>query len=231
MSAALFEFDNIAGGYGGSVVVRGVSGAVAAGRALCVTGRNGVGKTTLLKLLFGYLPLADGRVRWRGADATGAAPEALRARGLSYAPQERIVFDDLTVRENLTLMRKSRAVEAFAPYFAQFPVLGQRLSQRAGTLSGGERKILSLVRALAEDTALVLLDEPTEGVQQENIERMQALIAARKSAGTGFIVVEQNIGFAEAIADHVLVMDQGRAVFAAPMAEAGRERIMEFLKV
>lgn len=237
MTAPLFAFADIAGGYGSSIVIRGVGGGVAAGGVLGVTGRNGVGKSTLLKLLFGYLPTVAGRVTWRGGagghaeDITAAPPETRAGRGMSYAPQERVVFEALTVRENLTLMRRTRDTAPFAPYFERFPVLGQRLRQQAGSLSGGERKILSFVRTLAEESALVLLDEPTEGVQQENIERMQALVAARKASGTAFIVVEQNIGFIEAVADHVLVLDQGRAVLDAAMADAGRERILRHLAV
>ncbi len=231
MSDSLFVFDAMTGGYGGSTVVRGVTGAVERGRALCITGRNGVGKSTLLQMLFGYIGPSSGRVTWQGHDVTAEPPEERRARGMSYAPQERIVFDELTVRENLTLMRPSRDTVSLAPYFARFPVLGARLGQRAGTLSGGEKKILSLVRALSEDAALVLLDEPTEGVQQENIDRMQALVAARKAAGTAFLVVEQNIHFAEAVADRVLVMDQGRVVFDSPMLATNREQILAYLRV
>ncbi len=232
----LFAFSDIAGGYGSSTVIRGISGGVAAGRVLGITGRNGVGKSTLLKLLFGYLPAVAGRVRWHAPggheeDITAAPPETRAGRGMSYAPQERVVFEALTVRENLTLMRRTRDTAPFAPYFERFPVLGQRLRQQAGSLSGGERKILSFVRTLAEASALVLLDEPTEGVQQENIERMQALVAARKAAGTAFIVVEQNIGFIEAVADHVLVLDQGRAVLDAAMADTDRARILRHLAV
>jgi branched-chain amino acid transport system ATP-binding protein len=230
VSAALFAFEGLTGGYGGSTVVRGVAGAVERGQLLCITGRNGVGKSTLLKLLFGYLRPFAGHVSWRGEDVTALAPELRRSRGMSYAPQERIVFDELTVRENLTLMRTSRAVDRFASYFARFPVLGARLGQRAGTLSGGEKKILSLVRALAEESALVMLDEPTEGVQQENIDKMQAIIAAAKAGGTAFIAIEQNITFAQAVADRILVMDQGRVVFDSPMAATGREQIIGYLQ-
>ena len=139
-------------------------------------------------------------------------PSARRRAGMSYCPQERPVFDDLSVRDNLTLMRASRRLTPFRRYFDRFPILERRLNQHAGTLSGGEKKMLSFVRGLAEDQPVVLLDEPSEGVQWENILHMEALIAEKKAAGTAFIIVEQNLAFAERIADRYLVMDQGRVM-------------------
>ena len=122
------------------------------------------------------------------------------------------MFDDLSVRDNLVLMRKARDLAPFRRYFARFPILERRLTQHAGTLSGGEKKILSFVRGLVEGSPVVLLDEPSEGVQWENILHMADIIAEHKAAGTAFIVVEQNLAFAEHIADRYLVMDQGRTV-------------------
>src|SRR5678815_507262 len=107
---------------------------------------------------------------------------------MSYCPQERPVFDDLSVRDNLTLMRPERGLPAFAPLFARFPILAQRLGQHAGTLSGGEKKILSFVRGLAEAQPLLLLDEPSEGVQWENILHMVELLQAARSHGSSFVV-------------------------------------------
>ncbi|MGH8686746.1 MAG: ABC transporter ATP-binding protein [Burkholderiales bacterium] len=208
MSAPQFAFEDVCGGYGGSIVVRGVSGAVAAGEVLCVLGRNGVGKSTLLRLLHGFLPLARGRVRYAGRDLAGLDPARRAALGISFAPQERIVFEDLTVRENLSLMRAGRPPEALA----RFPRLAERLGQRAGTLSGGERKLLSLVRVLAEARPVALLDEPSEGVQAENVRAMAALIGERKAAGAAFVIVEQNLALVEAVADRYLILDQGRVV-------------------
>ena len=152
--------------------VRLMSGAVAAGEALCIVGRNGVGKSTLLKLLFGQLPCRAGSIRFEGRDVQAFEATARRSLGISYCPQERPVFDDLSVRDNLTLMRPDRRVDAFEPLFARFPVLGRRLAQHAGTLSGGEKKMLSFVRGFAEAQPLLLVDEPSEGVQWENIVHM-----------------------------------------------------------
>jgi branched-chain amino acid transport system ATP-binding protein len=231
-SAPRLEFTGVAGGYGEVVVVRGVDGAVAAGEVLCVIGRNGVGKSTLLKLLFGQLPCRDGSsVRFEGHDLDGVSSAQRRALGISYCPQERPVFDDLSVRDNLTLMRTDRSLDAFVPFFARFPILERRLDQHAGTLSGGEKKILSFVRGLSEAQPLLLLDEPSEGVQWENILHMEALIAEKKSAGAAMIVVEQNLAFAERIADRYLIMDQGRAMLEGSRSEIERSDVLAHLHV
>jgi branched-chain amino acid transport system ATP-binding protein len=124
-----------------------------------------------------------------------------------------------------------RTLAAFAPYFARFPVLERRLGQHAGTLSGGEKKILSFVRALSEDQPLTLLDEPSEGVQWENVLHMAEMIDEKKIAGSAFIVVEQNLAFAERIADRYLVMDQGRTVLEGDRSTIAREQILANLHV
>jgi branched-chain amino acid transport system ATP-binding protein len=224
-------FDNLAGGYGDVDVVRGVSGAVAAGEALCIVGRNGVGKSTLLKLLFGQLPCRAGSIRFEGRDVQAFEATARRSLGISYCPQERPVFDDLSVRDNLTLMRPDRRVDAFEPLFERFPVLGRRLAQHAGTLSGGEKKMLSFVRGFAEAQPLLLVDEPSEGVQWENIVHMAALVEEAKAAGRALVVVEQNLAFAERIADRYLVVDQGRVVLEGVAGEIDRERLLAHLHV
>ncbi len=226
----LFHFSGVRGGYDGSIVVRGIDGEVDRGEVLCVLGRNGVGKSTLLKLLYGYLP-GSGDVVFDGSPIDGLDPTDRSRLGIGYAPQERIVFDDLSVAENLTLMRKDRRLDHFAPYFERFPRLRERLTQLAGTLSGGERKLLSFMRVLAEDKPLMLLDEPSEGVQRENIEHMAALVAQRKQSGGGFILVEQNLELVAAVADRITVLDQGRSVLAGLAGETSRSAILEHLGV
>lgn len=230
MSARL-AFEGVVGGYGDAAVVRSVSGAVEAGEVLAVIGRNGVGKSTLMKLLFGQLACREGYVRFDGRPVERLEAAERRAIGISYCPQERPVFDDLSVRDNLTLMRPDRGLAAFAPLFARFPILERRLGQLAGTLSGGEKKILSFVRGLAEAQPVLLLDEPSEGVQWENVVHMAELIGAAKAGGTAFVVVEQNLAFAELVADRYLVMEQGRAVLDGRRAQVDRAELLRYLHV
>jgi urea transport system ATP-binding protein len=231
MTEPRLTFTQVTGGYGGALVVREVSGAVHPHEVLCVLGGNGVGKSTLLKLLFGYLPCRQGSVLLDGRPIDALDPSARRRAGLSYCPQEHPVFDDLSVRDNLTLMRPDREVAPFAASFVRFPVLGKRLEQHAGTLSGGEKKLLSFVRGLTEDQLVVLLDEPSEGVQWENIEHMATMIDEKKTGGTAMMVVEQNLAFAERIADRYLVMDQGRVVLEGPRATIERAQLLAHLHV
>ena len=227
----VLEFDGVYGGYGETVVVRGVSGRVGAGEVLGVMGRNGVGKSTLLKLLYGFLPLTEGAVRFRGAELGTLGPAQRSGSGIGYAPQERIVFDNLSVMENLLLMRRNSAESELRPYFERFPRLQERVSQHAGTLSGGERKLLSFTRVLSENKPLTLLDEPTEGVQHENVVHMAELVKASKAKGAAFVVVEQNMRFLEDVADNYLVLDQGREVLAGPKHEISRADLVRHLGV
>lgn len=231
MSVPRLDFDDLAGGYGTTEVVHGISGAAAAGQVLCIVGRNGVGKSSLIRMLSGHLPAWRGTVRLEGRAVTDLPPAGRRRLGISYCPQERPVFDDLTVRDNLILMRRDRSLDGFAPFIGRFPVLERRLDQQAGTMSGGEKKILSFARGLAEMTPLVLLDEPSEGVQWENILHMADLIRERRAAGTTFVVVEQNLAFAEHIADRYLVLDQGRVVLEGPRSAIDRAALLARLHV
>jgi urea transport system ATP-binding protein len=232
MSAApLFEIDHVSGGYGSGLVVRDVSLSVARGEAVCLLGRNGVGKSTLVKLACGLLKPESGIVRMAGAEITGQPPSDNRTAGLSYCPQERVVFDDLTVAENLTLMRANRRLDDFDSYFQVFPRLSERRRQHAGTLSGGEKKLLSFVRGLAEASPMVVIDEPTEGVQFENVVRMTDLIAARKREGTAFLIVEQNLTLVERVADRIVIMDHGEVVFSGDAADVARGEILAYLTV
>lgn len=231
MSEPLFEIDRLSGGYGSGLVVRAVSIAVGRGEAVCVLGRNGVGKSTLVKLACGFLRPESGTVKLAGRAIGGRVPSDNRGAGLSYCPQERVVFDDLTVAENLTLMRDDRRLDAFDRFFQVFPRLSERRRQHAGTLSGGEKKLLSFVRGLSEGADMVVIDEPTEGVQFENVVRMADLIQSHKQAGMSFLVVEQNLTLVERVADRIVIMDHGEVVHSGAAADIGRDDILSYLTV
>lgn len=231
MSSPLLRFDDVSGGYGATTVVRSISGIVEAGKTLCVLGRNGVGKTTLMRMLSGHLPAASGSVAFAGVDIGADPPHRRRQHGMIYCPQDRPVFDNLTVKDNLTLSMGDATLERYAPFFTAFPILERRLRQLAGTLSGGERKILSFVRGLSEDGPLLLLDEPSEGVQHENIDRMADFISQAKSAGRGLLIVEQNLAFALQVADAILVIDHGESVLEGAATDITQQEILTHMHV
>ena len=226
----VFGFTDVSGGYGAMTIVRRLSADVPQGCCLCILGRNGVGKTTLVKILSGHLACREGEINLGGRGVTDLSADRRRRVGLSYAMQERPVFDRLSVRDNLLLMLPPNSLGLYRAYFEAFPILERRLSQVAGTLSGGERKLLSFARAMAENGTVTILDEPSEGVQAENIEKMRDFILARKLAGACLVVVEQNLELAETIADAFIVMDQGRSVLQGQAGEIRREALLQHLE-
>ena len=213
MSDNVIQIEGVTGGYGDLIVVRDISFNVRAGETISITGRNGVGKTTFIKILSGSLPLSGGKIEFRGVNLSNMAEHKRFNLGISYAPQERIVFDDLSVEDNLTLHYQETDLDRYEDFFDKFPRLKERLKQRAGTLSGGEKKLLSFTRAVAEPTELVLLDEPTEGVQFDNINHMSQIISNECSKGRAFIVVDQNLSFLESITDAVHLIDHGEQIY------------------
>lgn len=230
-NGALFQFERLEGGYGDTIVLRGVNGTVREGEVLGVLGRNGVGKTTLLRLLTGCLRPSAGSVRWRGKALGDLPAHARRRAGIGYAPQEDLVFERLTVRDNLTLHRRERGLEAYDALFETFPRIAERLRQPAGQLSGGEKKLLSFCRVLAERTPLTLIDEPSEGVQQENQAHMIGHIRRRRDQGASFIIVEQNLDFLLATMQQVLVLDHGECSLAGPAYGIARATLESCLAV
>lgn len=231
MSPTLLKFDNLVSGYGDTMVLRNVSGAVTQGEVLGVLGRNGVGKTTLMKTLAGYIGPQSGSVVLDGRNINALAPQDRLRSGMAYAPQENVVFGELTVHENLWLHLDDKDESRYASCLEKFPRLVERMGQRSGLLSGGERKLLSFTRTMGLRAPLTLLDEPTEGVQPENIQRMADLVRARCSRGAAYVIVEQNLEFLLSVATSVLVMDHGQVLLDQSIACVSRDELEEYLMV
>jgi branched-chain amino acid transport system ATP-binding protein len=217
-NADLLEVDGLSAGYGRSQALFSVSLRVPARGAIAVLGRNGAGKSTLLKTLFGEVMPMAGAIRLAGTAVEAEPAERRVRRGLGYVPQEHAIFAKLTVRENLLLGAVRQPDRGGMDYVLDFfPKLAQRLPQTAGTLSGGERKMLAIARALLGRPRLLMLDEPTEGVWvgviEEIAERLKQL--AREMA---VILVEQHIELALDVAQHAYVMDRGHVALQGPAA-------------
>lgn len=216
---ALLEADGLCVHYGSSQALFDVSIKVPARGGVAILGRNGAGKTTLLKTLAGDLQPSTGSVRLDGADTTRMPTEMRVRRGLGHVPQEQAVFGGLTVKENLLLgaMADAKGMQRIDEMVQLFPRLGQRMSQRAGTLSGGERKMLSISRALLGNPYLIMLDEPTEGVWHEVVEEIAQRLEqlAQKIA---VLIVEQHVQLALRVSSYCYVMDRGRVALEGPSA-------------
>lgn len=234
MSAAL-EVSALSSGYGEALVLRDVALAVQPGEIFAMLGKNGMGKSTLLKTVMGFIPVRAGRVRLFGADRTGQAPHRIARSAVAYTPQEQALFQDLSVRDNLQLGLRDRShfEEDLARIGRAFPFLPTRLAQRAGTLSGGEQKMLLVARALMARPKLMLIDEITEGMQPSVIERLaEVLRGERDRAGTAMLLIEQNVQFALSVGDRYAVLKRGEIVDRGAVSEAGAaERITEHLSV
>ena len=219
--------------YGAAQAVRGVSLAAARGEVTCVLGRNGVGKTTLLRAVIGQQQVRAGSVSFEGEDITALAPHRRARRGIAYVPQGREIFPLLTVRENLetgfaALPRAKRSIPD--EVFALFPVLKDMLRRRGGDLSGGQQQQLAIARALVMRPKLIVLDEPTEGIQPSIIAEIGRTIDyLRRSGEIAILLVEQYFDFAKELADKFYVMDRGEIVLsgtAENMNEAAVRRLM-----
>jgi len=214
--------------YGGSHILRNLSFEVPAGKVTTLLGRNGVGKTTLLKTLMGLVPAAKGAVVFHDRDLTRAKPyERVRA-GIGYVPQGREIFPRLTVEENL-LMGARRVPERI---FEMFPVLKTMLGRRGGDLSGGQQQQLAIGRALALRPKLLILDEPTEGIQPSIIKDIERVIRALAVSGEmAILLVEQYYDFARSLADQYLVMERGEIVAQGRGADMERDGVKAMLAV
>jgi len=216
----LLEVDGLEAGYEDALVLRGVSLRADEDRLVAVIGPNGAGKSTLLKAVYGLVRLRGGTVRFDGRDVTGARADTLTRAGLNFVPQTDNVFPTLTIEENLhvaslLLPRRARR-RAVERQHELFPLLAERPRQRAGTLSGGQRKLVALARALVSGPRLLLLDEPSAGLSPRAMELVFEKLAEIKALGIGIVVVEQNARRALALADHAYVLDAGQNALEGP---------------
>ena len=220
--------------YGGSHILRGVSLTTRKGAITCVLGRNGVGKTTLLRSIMGVVPIRSGRILLDGEPIDGLAPEQRVARGIGYVPQGREIFGRLTVEENLRMGLASAPRGARVPehLFELFPVLRTMLARRGGDLSGGQQQQLAIARALAAGPRLLILDEPTEGIQPSIIKDIERVIRTLAAGGEmSILLVEQYYDFARALADDYVVMNRGEIVKRGTGAAMEEDKVREMVAI
>ncbi|MCJ2135973.1 ABC transporter ATP-binding protein [Methylobacterium sp. J-026] len=233
-ATAALALENVSSGYGAVSIVKDVSLAVRPGEIVALLGKNGMGKTTLLKTVLGMVALRGGGITIGGQALAGLTPAKLVALGVGYAPQEQPLFQDLSIRDNLRLAVPSDRMlpEALERLFGHFPFLKDRLAQRAGTLSGGEQKMLILGRALMLRPRLLLIDEISEGVQPSMVERLRGVLQAERDSGVSMLVVEQHVAFALGLADRYAVLKRGEIVDSGPAgAPEARARVIDHLAV
>jgi branched-chain amino acid transport system ATP-binding protein len=210
--------------YGRSHILFDVSFAVAPGETVCLMGRNGAGKTTTFRSLMGLTPPRQGKVLFKGQDCTGLAPHQMARRGLGFVPEDRRILGPFSVLENLELGRipARQGPWNLETVLAHFPSLASMRERLGGTLSGGEQQMLTIARALMGNPDLLVLDEPTEGLSPVIVGTLKDLVMALKAAHTTILLSEQNIRFAMAVSDRVVVIDKGHAVYAGTMEEFKR---------
>jgi urea transport system ATP-binding protein len=230
----MLEIDSVHVGYGRSIVLHGVSVAVPDDGVAAVMGHNGAGKSTLLRAVVGLLKPRSGAVRWRGEDIARLAPYERVARGMAYVPQGQQCFPHLTTAENLQLVAdgKARGKAAVAEVLDLFPALRGLLGRRAGLLSGGQRQQLAIARALITEPSLLLLDEPTEGIQPTVVAEIeQTILALTRRGGLSVLLVEQHVGFALRAADRYYVMESGRVTSTGAGGEEATAAVRQALTV
>ena len=220
---ALLAVDDLHARYGDSHVLRGVSMQVPAGVSVGLLGRNGMGKTTLIRTFMGYVPAAGGSVAWEGRTVTGAAPERMARLGIGYVPEGRGIFPNLSVRENLVMTARAgpdgRSDWTLARVLATFPRLAERLGHGGQQLSGGEQQMLSIGRALLTNPRLLVLDEATEGLAPLVVAEIWRTVSAIRQTGIATLIVDRNARAVLAHTDRAVVLEKGRIVLAGESAD------------
>ncbi len=221
--------------YGGSHTLWDVTLEVSPGSRMCLLGRNGMGKTTLLKCIMGLLPVSSGEMRFESTDLRKLGPEGRARLGIGYVPQGREIFPQLTVEENLRVglgVRKGGPKTIPPRIFELFPALKQMLRRRGGDLSGGQQQQLAIGRALVLEPKLLILDEPTEGIQPNIVHEIgDILLALNRDAGVTLLLVEQKLPFARRVASEFAILEKGRCVVRGPIARLTDDVVHEHLSV
>ncbi|VVB46868.1 High-affinity branched-chain amino acid transport ATP-binding protein BraG [Beijerinckiaceae bacterium RH AL1] len=233
MSEAILSIDGLHVAYGQSEVLHGLSLSVAKNEIVALMGRNGMGKTTLLKALMGLIPTKQGGVRVADAEIGGLKSYERVARGVAYVPQGRMVFSSMTVEENIeTGLGKAGKSSILEDIYTLFPVLKEMRKRRGGNLSGGQQQQLAIARALASAPKVLLLDEPTEGIQPSIIREMgRTLRRIRDERGLSILVSEQVLSFALDVADRVAVIENGEIVHNDARADIDEAKVAKYLSV
>jgi len=216
MEQPLLDVKDLHSSYGSGEILQGVSLQIGKGEIVATIGRNGVGKSTLMKTIMGILPALSGAVRFDGEEVTRFRPDQRAARGIGYVPQGREVFPSLTVEENLLMgesINRAKPSPAYDLVYSYFPILAERRRQMAGTFSGGQQQMLAIARALVGRPSLILLDEPSMGIQPNISQEIgHALLRLNKEERLTILLVEQNTGLIAQVAQRAYAMDKGRVV-------------------
>jgi branched-chain amino acid transport system ATP-binding protein len=220
---ALLEVSHIDTYYVDSHILFDLSLTVEAGEVLCLLGRNGAGKTTTVRSIAGLTPPRGGAITLRGRDIVGLPPFRIARLGIGFVPEDRRVFPNLTVHENLEVARRTWGNGAASPWteervFDLFPVLRERRRQAGGTLSGGEQQMLTIARTLMGNPEILLLDEPSEGLAPIVVETLREQLGRLKASGLTMVLAEQNVRFVSDLGDRVYILEKGMARYQAPMA-------------
>jgi branched-chain amino acid transport system ATP-binding protein len=227
MADALLSVRDIHTYYGDSYVLQGLSLELREGTVVAILGRNGMGKTTLIRSVAGLTPPRMGEIRFRGASLAGRPPYAIAQRGIALVPQGRRIFRSLSVRENLLLptsglARPRRGRWNLDAVLAEFPQLAERIHHPGGALSGGEQQMLAVGRALMANPDLILMDEPSEGLSPKLVQHVGGIMQRLREHGHAVLLVEQNFALAMQVADYIHVVSAGRFVFGGTPAELER---------
>ena len=231
----MLEVRDLHSGYGEAVVVRGVSLDVGVGEIVALLGRNGMGKTTFIRSVMGLTPprIRSGTINWRGESLVGLRPHDIADRKIAIVPQGRRLFSSLTVTEHLTMLKSARAKDGWTVdrVFGIFPRLAERRHHRGGQLSGGERGMLAVGRALMIDPQLILMDEPSEGLAPVMVQHLEGIILDLRREGLSVLLVEQNLYSALAVSDRVYILETGQVVHQGNAKELSRHTDLLFRRL